>query len=174
MSGFDPVELILDVAATRMAADGRGGLDLLAILEADRRDLDEIVRRRHLDRLGVTGHVSFGFYVEGFGEAEAGSLCNAAVIRSGVVFLDADVSATPGAELGRAPGSATFEVQERETRVISPGFESPMATPGALDVKALVIATWSDGSATFMFATIEGARESVDALRALLVKTPGV
>jgi hypothetical protein len=178
MSGFDlDPEPILDLIAGRMGADGRGGLDLFAILEADRRDLDEIGRRRHLDQLGMTGHVAFGFYVEGFGEDEVGSLCNAAAIPSGVVFLDADASAAPGAELGRAPRSVTFEVREQETIVVSPGFETPwrmksMSTPGALNVKALVIATWSEGSATFLFATVEGARESVDALEGLLAKSP--
>jgi hypothetical protein len=177
MSGFDPIEPVLDIIAGRMGADGRGGLDLWAILEADRRDLEEITRGRHLDQLGVTGHVAFGFYVGGFGEAEVGSLCNAAVIPSGVVFLDADASAAPGAELGRAPRSVTFDVEERKTTVVSPGFEAPwqmksLATPGALEVKALVTATWSDGSATFMFATVDGARESVDGLQALLEKNP--
>ena len=52
------------------------------VLEANRRDLDELVRGRYLDEIGVRGHVAFGFYVDGFGEAEAGSLCNAGVIPS--------------------------------------------------------------------------------------------
>lgn len=47
-----------------------------------------------------------------------------------------------------------------------------LSITGALDTRALVIATWSDGSATFVFATVEGARESVDALRAQVAKTP--
>jgi hypothetical protein len=71
----------------------------------------------------------------------------------------------------------TFEVREQETIVVSPGFEAPwrmksMSTPSALNVKALVVATWSEGSATFLFATVEGARESVDALEGLLAKSP--
>ena len=71
--------------------------------EANRRDLDEVKRGRYLDELGVRGHVPFGLYVDGFGDAEKGSLCNAAVIPSSVIFFDADRNADPGAELGRAP-----------------------------------------------------------------------
>ena len=78
------------------------------VLEANRRDLDELARGRYLDELGVRGHVAFGFYVDGFGEAEAGSLCNAAVIPSSVVFVDGDASAEPDAELGRAPRDGLY------------------------------------------------------------------
>ena len=42
------------------------------VLAANRRDLDEIVRGRYLDEIGVRGHVAFGFYVDGFGEAYYG------------------------------------------------------------------------------------------------------
>ena len=35
------------------------------VLEANRRDLDELARGRYLDELGVRGHVAFGFYVDG-------------------------------------------------------------------------------------------------------------
>ena len=37
------------------------------VLEANRRDLDELARGRYLDGIGVRGHVAFGFYVDGFG-----------------------------------------------------------------------------------------------------------
>ena len=148
------------------------------MFDANRRDLDEAIRGRHLYQLGVSGHVAFGFYVEGFGEAEVGWLCNAAVIPSSVVFLDGDASAAPGAELGRAPRDAlTFEVEEWRAMVVNTEFEAPwrmksMSTPGALDVAGRVVASWAGGGAFFAFATPDGAREAVDALRAHLARTP--
>ena len=48
-------------------------------LEANRRDLAEITRARHLDDLGAVGHVSFGLYVEGFGDAETQAAAETAV-----------------------------------------------------------------------------------------------
>ena len=150
------------------------------VLEANRRDLDEVIRGRYLDQLGVTAHVAFGFYVEGFGEAEVGSLCNAAVVPSSVIFFDADVSADPGAELGRAPRqSLAFDVQARDGMVVNTELDAPwrmksMSTPGALDVEARVDASWEGGSATFLFATADGAREAVETLREHLSRTPEV
>jgi len=148
------------------------------VLEANRRDLDELGRSRYLDELGVHGHVAFGFYVDGLDPAEAGSLCNAAVIPSSVVFLDADASAEPDAELGRAPRDGlTFEVETWDGTVTNVEFDAPwrmksLDAPGRLDVVARVVARWPAGSASFAFATIEGAREVLDALQQHLANTP--
>jgi hypothetical protein len=135
------------------------------VLEANRRDLDEIVRGRYLDEIGVRGHVAFGFYVDGFGEAEAGSLCNAGVIPSSVVFLDADASAEPDAELGRASRQGlNFEVDTWEGGTVTNAeFRAPwqmqtLDAPGRLEVLARVVASWPDGSASFAFA-MPGGRE---------------
>ena len=150
------------------------------VLEANRRDLDELARGRYLDALGVRGHVAFGFYVEGFGEADAGSLCNAAVIPSSVVFVDGDGSAEADAELGRAPRDGlTFEVESWDGTVTNTEFDAPwrlrsLDAPGRLDVVARVVARWPAASVSFAFATIEGAREAVDALQRHLVSTPGM
>ena len=146
--------------------------------EANRRDLVEITRGRHLDQIGATGHVVFGFYVDGFDPSEAGSLCNAAVVPSSVVFLDADDSAAPGAELGRAPREGlAFEVEEWHGSVVNAQFNAPwdmrsLETPGALDVVARVVVTWPAAAASFAFATPDGARESVEALRQHVARTP--
>jgi hypothetical protein len=149
------------------------------VLEANRRDLDELARGRYLDEIGVRGHVAFGFYVEGFGEAEAGSLCNAAVIPSDVVFVDGDASAEPDAELGRASREGlSFEVETWEGgTVTNTEFDAPwrmksLDAPGKLDVVARVVARWPAGSASFAFATMEGAREALDALERHLTDTP--
>ena len=150
------------------------------VMEANRRDLDELARGRYLDMLGVRGHVAFGFYVEGFGEAEAGSLCNAAVIPSSVVFVDGDASAEPDAELGRAPrDELNFEVETWDGTVTNAGFDAPwrmrsLDAPGRLDVVGRVVARWPDGSASFAFATTEGAHEALDALRRHLADTPAM
>ena len=148
------------------------------VLEANRRDLDEIVRGRYLDEIGVRGHVAFGFYVDGFGEAEAGSLCNAGVVPSSVVFLDADASAEPGAELGRAPREGlSFAVDAWEGGTVTNAeFRAPwqmrsLGAPGRLDVVARVVASWPGASASFAFATLEGAREALDALGRQLANT---
>ena len=146
--------------------------------EANRRDLEEITRARHLEQLGATGHVAFGFYVDGFGDREAGSLCNAAVIPSSVVFLDADGSAGPGDELGRVPRAGlTFEVESWTGTVTNAEFDAPWAmtsleAPGRLKVVARVIATWPAGAASFAFATTEGAREALTYLERRLTDTP--
>jgi len=149
------------------------------VLKANRRDLDEIVRGRYLDGLGVRGHVVFGFYVEGFGAAEAGSLCNAGVIPSSVVFLDADASAAPDAELGRAPREGlAFEVEPWEDgSVTNAEFDAPwrmrsLETPGHIQVVARAVANWPGGSASFAFATLEGAREALEGLQRHLENTP--
>jgi len=148
------------------------------VLEANRRDLDELARGRYLDELGVRGHVAFGFYVEGFGEAEAGSLCNAAVIPSSVVFVDGDASAEPDAELGRAPRDGlSFEVETWDGTVTNAEFDAPwrmrsLEGPGRLDVVGRVVARWAEGSASFAFATTEGAREALEALQRHLADTP--
>ena len=141
------------------------------VLEANRRDLDELARGRYLDGIGVLGHVAFGFYVDGFGEAEAGSLCNAAVIPSMVLFVDGDASAEPDAELGRAPRDGlSFEVERwehgtvRNTEFDAPWRMKSLDVPGSLAVAARVVARWPEGSATFAFATPEGAQEALDAL----------
>jgi hypothetical protein len=147
-------------------------------LEANRRDLDEITRARHLEQLGAIGHVAFGFYLDGFGDPEAGSLCNAAVIPSGVVFLDADGSAAPGAELGRAPRDGlTFEVESWTGTVTNTEFDAPwtmksLDAPGRLQVVGRVVATWPAGAASFAFATAEGAREALGYLERHLTDTP--
>jgi hypothetical protein len=44
--------------------------------------------------------------------------------------------------------------------------------PGTLAVAARVVARWPAGSATFAFATLEGAREALDALERHLANTP--
>lgn len=148
--------------------------------EANWRDLEEITRGSYLDRLGVRGHVAFGFYVDGFGEAEAGSLCNAAVIPSSVLFLDADENAAPGAELGRAPRESLSLVAEKwRDTVTAPAFEAPwrdrsVDEPGAVDVRGRVVVQWPTGRAAFAFATLEGAQESMAALRSHLERTPEV
>ena len=119
------------------------------VLEANRRDLDELARGRYLDGIGAQGHVAFGFYVDGFGETEAGSLCNAAVIPSAVVFVDGDASAEPDAELGRAPRDGlSFEVEHWEQgTVTNTEFDAPwrmksLDAPGTLAVAARVVARW--------------------------------
>jgi hypothetical protein len=148
--------------------------------EANRRDLDEITRGRYLDRLGVRGHVAFGFYVEGFGEAETGSLCNAAVIPSSVVFLDADENAAPGAELGRVPRDGlAFEAESWRDTVVAPGFEAPwrdrsVDQPGGVDVRGRVVVRWAAQEAIFAFATPEGAHEAIATLRRHLGRIPEV
>ncbi len=149
------------------------------VLEANRRDLDELARGRYLDEIGVRGHVAFGFYVDGFGEAEAGSLCNAAVIPSEVVFLDGDESAEPDAELGRVPrDGVSFEVEPwehgtvRNTEFDAPWRMKSLDAPGSLDVAARVVVRWPEGSATFAFATPEGAHEALEALDRHLTNTP--
>jgi hypothetical protein len=148
--------------------------------EANRRDLEEITRGRYLDRLGVRGHVAFGFYVEGFGEAEAGSLCNAAVIPSSVVFLDADENAAPGAELGRAPRDGlSFDAEEWRDTVVAPEFEATwrdrsVERPGAVEVRGRVVVRWAAHEAIFAFATVEGAHEAIATLRPHLRATPEV
>jgi hypothetical protein len=148
--------------------------------EANRRDLEEITRGRYLDQLGVRGHVAFGFYVDGFGEAEAGSLCNAAVIPSSVLFLDADENAAPGAELGRAPREdLSLVAEEWRASVAAPGFEAPwrdrsVAEPGGVDVRGRVVVRWPAGQAAFAFATLEGAQESMAAVRSHIERVPEV
>jgi len=149
------------------------------VLEANRRDLDELARGRYLDAIGVRGHVAFGFYVDGFGSAEAGSLCNAGVILSEVVFVDGDASAEPDAELGRAPRDGlSFEIEPWEHgAVTNTEFDAPwrmksLDVPGTLAVAARVVARWPEGSATFAFATPEGAREALDALERHLTNAP--
>jgi hypothetical protein len=152
-----------------------------AVLGSNRRDLDEIKRGRYLDALGVRGHVAFGFYVEGFGDGERGSLCDAAVIPSSVIFLDADASAAPDAELGRAPRDG-LEVTAEEWRGTIHAQEFPdapwtirsMSSPGAVDLRARVVAAWPSGRASFAFATIEGANEAVETLRKHLARSPGL
>ena len=149
------------------------------VLEANRRDLDELARGRYLDGIGAQGHVAFGFYVDGFGETEAGSLCNAAVVPSAVVFVDGDASAESDAELGRAPRDGlSFEVERWEqgtvtnTECDAPWRMKSLDVPGTLAVAARVVAQWSAGSATFAFATPEGAHEALDALERHLTNTP--
>ena len=148
------------------------------VLEANRRDLDELTRGHYLDELGVHGHVAFGFYVDGFDPAEVGSLCNAAVIPSSVVFLDADASAEPDAELGRAPRDGlTLEVETWDGTVTNSEFDAPwqmksLDEPSSLAVAARVMARWPEGSATFAFATPEGAHEALDALERHLTNAP--
>jgi len=163
---------------TRARAGARMNAD---VLESNRRDLDEIKRGRYLDELGVRGHVAFGLYVEGFGDAERGSLCDAAVIPSSVIFMDADASAAPNAELGRAPrdGLDITAEESRETVLAQEFPDAPwtirsMSSPGAVDLRARVTVTWPAGRATFAFATIEGANEAVDALRTHLARSPGL
>jgi hypothetical protein len=152
-----------------------------AAFEANRRDLDEITRARHLDRLGVVGQVSFGLYVEGFGDAEKGSLCDAAVLADEVAFLDADASAAPDAELGRAPRDGlAFEVSDEKTTLLAQEFpDAPwrirsMSAPGAVDLRATVVARWPSGRATFAFATPDGAAEAVETLRKALTRSRNV
>jgi hypothetical protein len=155
-----------------------------AILGWNRRDLDEITRGRHLDELGVLGQVSFGLYVEGLGESEAGSLCDVAVTPTEVIFLDADASAPPEAELGRAPCEGLdVEAASQERTVMPQEFpDAPwtvrsMSAPGAVDLRGQAVVQWADGRATFAFATPEGAGEAVEALRRLLARaadTPAV
>ena len=148
--------------------------------EANRRDLDEITRGRHLEIIGATGHVAFGFYVDGFDPAEAGSLCNAAVVASSVVFLDADASAEPGAELGRAPcDGLTFEVEEWRGSVTNSEFDAPwrmksLESPGSLDVVARIVARWPGAEASFAFGSLEGARESLEYLQRSLANVSEV
>ena len=151
------------------------------VLGANRRDLDEVKRGRYLDRLGVRGHVVFGFYVAGFGDAEVGSLCNAAVIPSSVVFFDADETAEPDAELGRAPrGELTFVAEPWRVTVLPQDFgDAPwtirsMTAPGAVDLRGRVVARWPAGEAMFAFATAEGANEAVDTIRRHLARSPEV
>src|SRR5215208_3667024 len=122
------------------------------VLDANRRDLDEIKRGRYLDELGVSGHVAFGFYVSGFGDAEAGSLCNAAVIPTSVIFFDADETAEPDAELGRAPRDGlTLEAGEWRSTVLPQDFaDAPwtlrsMSAPGAVDLRGRVVVRWPSG-----------------------------
>jgi hypothetical protein len=148
-------------------------------MDANRRDLDEIKRGRYLDQLGVRGHVGFGFYVDGFGDAEAGSLCNAAVIPSSVVFFDADASAAPDAELGRAPRDGlTFEADAFRSTLLPQEFpDAPwtirsMDGPGAVDLRGRAIARWPQGMATFAFASPEGAKEAADAVRRYIANAP--
>ena len=149
------------------------------VLAANRRDLDELARGRYLDGIGVQGQVAFGFYVDGFGEAEAGSLCTAGVIPSEVVFLAGDASAEPDAELGRAPRDGlSFEVEPWEHGTVrSTEFDAPwrmksLDAPGRLEVVAHVVASWPGASASFAFATLEGAREALDTLERHLANTP--
>jgi len=152
-----------------------------SVLGANRRDLDEIKRGRYLDGLGVRGHVAFGLYVEGFGDTERGSLCDAAVIPSSVIFMDADASAAPDAELGRAPRDGLeITVEESRETVLAQEFpDAPwtirsMSSPGAVDLRARVTMTWPSGRASFAFATIEGANEAVEALHTHLARSPGL
>ena len=149
------------------------------VLEANRRDLDELARGRYLDGIGAQGHVAFGFYVDGFGATEAGSLCNAAVIPSAVVFVDGDASAEPDAELGRAPRDGlSFEVEHWEQgAVTNTEFDAPwrmksLDAPGSLAVAARVVGRWPQGSASFAFATPEGAHEALDTLERHLANRP--
>jgi hypothetical protein len=148
-----------------------------AVLGWNRRDLDEITRARHLDELGVLAQVSFGLYVEGFGDDEKGSLCDAAVLAGEIVFLDADESAAPDAEIGRAQRDGlTLEVTEDKTTLLAQDFpDAPwtirsMTAPGAVDLRAHVVVRWPAGQATFAFATPDGATEAVETLRRALTR----
>jgi hypothetical protein len=147
--------------------------------EANRRDLDEIARARHLDSLGVRGHVAFGFYVEGFGDAETGSLCDVAVTPTEVIFLDADASAAADAELGRAPRDGlTLEASSFRSTLLPQEFpDAPwtirsMEGPGAVDLRGRAEVRWPAGRAIFAFATPEGAAESCEQLRRFLAAPP--
>ena len=107
-------------------------------------------------------------------------MCNAAVIPSSVVFLDGDASAEPDAELGRAPrDELSFEVETWDGTVTNTEFDAPwrmrsLDAPGRLDVVGRVVARWPAGSASFAFATTEGAREALDALQRHLDDTPAM
>jgi hypothetical protein len=180
MTGFeDALAVILAGVHTLPGAGER--INPFASLEANRRDLEEITRARHLADLGAFGHVTFGLYVQGFGEMETGSLCDVAVIPSSVVFLDADASAPPGAEIGRAPREGlTLEATEFRSTVLAQDFaDAPwtvrsMQGPGAVDLRGRVTVRWPAGEASFAFATPEGALEAVEAVRRHLSKTPGL
>ena len=106
-------------------------------------------------------------------------MCNAGVIPSSVVFLDADASAEPDAELGRAPRAGlSFEVDPWEGGTVTNAeFHAPwqmqsLDAPGRLEVVARVVATWPGASASFAFATLEGAREALETLERHLANTP--
>jgi hypothetical protein len=95
------------------------------------------------------------------------------------VFVDGDASAEPDAELGRAPRDGlSFEVEAWEHgTVTNTEFDAPwrmksLDVPGTLAVAARVVARWPEGSATFAFATPEGAHEALDALERHLTNTP--
>lgn len=147
--------------------------------EANQRDLDDVKRGRYFDELGVLGNVPFGLYVDGFGGAEKGSLCNAGVVPSSVIFFDADPNAEPGAEIGRAP-RRDLEISAEEARetVLAQDFPDvpwrlrSMSAPGAIDLRARAVVAWDGGRATFAFATLEGATEAIGSLRKHLSRLP--
>jgi hypothetical protein len=47
-----------------------------------------------------------------------------------------------------------------------------LGAPGRLEVVARVVASWPDGSASFAFATLEGAREALETLERHLANMP--
>ena len=181
MTGFEEALAVILGGVHSLPGSEVSSINPFVSLEANRRDLAEITRARHLADLGATGRVTFGLYVEGFGVAETGSLCEVAVTPASVIFLDADQTAAPDAELGRAPRDGlTFEADAFRSTVLAQGFvDAPwtirsMQGPGAVDLRGRVTARWTEGAATFAFATPEGAAEAVEAVRRHLANTPEV
>src|SRR5262249_14645113 len=107
----------------------------------------------------------------GLSDKEGFSLCDAAVGRDEVVFLDADPSAGPWGGLGRIPREGmTFSVEElpETPAVYNPEFgphEPSFTTPGGVDVSAVVIVKWPGGEARFAFPDRDGAQEAADNLK---------
>ena len=142
-----------------------------SVWEANDRDLASLERPRKLEELGAHGTIVFGFYLNGLSETEGFSLCDAAVGRDEVVFLDADPSAGPWSELGRIQrqGVTTAVEDLPATQAVpNPEFapnEPSFTTPGAVDVTAVVVVKWAGGEVRFAFPDRDGAQDAADALQ---------
>jgi hypothetical protein len=149
-----------EIAAARLDA---------AVREGNERDFASLGRPRKLEELGAHGTIVFGFYLTGLSETEGFSLCDVAVGRDTIVFLDADRSAGPWSELGRIPrGGVSTSVEDLpEGRAVpNPEFapnEPSFTVPGAVDVTALVVVRNAGVEIRCAFPDREGAQEAADA-----------
>lgn len=142
-----------------------------SVWEANDRDIESLERPRKLEELGAHSTIVFGFYLTGLSDVEGFSLCDAAIGRDEIVFLDADPSAGPWSELGRIPRpGVTTAVEDLPARqaVPNPEFapnEPSFTTPGAVDVEAVVVVKWSGGEVRFAFPDRDGAEEAAENFR---------